>query len=268
MKDCDKDSAVSLSVENGIATLCLNRPDAGNAINKEFLDAFDEATLICGDDPSIRAVVIIAKGSKFCVGGDIQPMIDQHKSGTLSTYIRKSNAQVQGALARLYRMSAPSVVAVDGVVAGGGVSLVASADIVVATDNARFVCAYPGIGYCSDMGGSWMITKRMGLSRARRFYLMHEELNARGAEKAGLVDYVVDAEAVNREVSKIADKWANGPTKAYSEIRQLMRYADQTSYETQMELETQLLAGLTKTADAGEALNAFMEKRVPRYQGT
>lgn len=267
MKSFDKDSAVSLSMESGIATICLNRPVAGNAINREFLDAFDDATLSCSEDSSIRAVVLVAKGKKFCVGGDIQPMIEHHKSGTLAQYIRRSNAQVQGALARLYRMSAPSVVAVDGPVAGGGVSLIASADIVVATENARFVCAYPSIGYCCDMGGSTMLTKRMGISRARRFYLMHEDLNAYEAEKAGLVDYVVEANDLNKKVTEIADKWANGPTKAYREIRKLMQSADQTPYETQMELETQSLAGLTKTTDAGEAINAFMDKRKPCYQG-
>lgn len=263
----DSEPAVSLTIEKGIATISLNRPDSGNSINKEFLDGFDEATLICSERPDIRAVVIVAKGPHFCVGGDINPMIEKRKNDSLASYIRKSNAQVQGALARLYRMAAPSIVAVHGAAAGGGVSLVASADIVVASEKSRFVCAYPSIGYCCDMGGSSVLTERMGVARTRRFYLMHEDLNAAEAKDAGLVDYVVADGALTSKVQEIAEKWANGPTQAYAEVRRLMRSAQQVPYETQMELETQSLAGLTKTQDAGEGINAFMEKRKPHYLG-
>lgn len=261
------DDAVTLSINNGIAKITLNRGASGNAINPEFLDSFDEASLICSESSEVRAVLIESEGPRFCVGGDIQPMIQQNKSDSLGTYIRKCNAQIQGALARLHRMAAPSVVAVQGVAAGGGVSLLASADVVVASREARFVCAYPSIGFCCDMGGSSVLARRMGVSRAQRFYLMHEDLNVDLAKEAGLVDYVADGGDLHTTALSIAEKWATGPTLAYGEIRKLMRTAVNTSYESQMELETQSLAGLTKTLDAKEAITAFIEKRKATYRG-
>jgi 2-(1,2-epoxy-1,2-dihydrophenyl)acetyl-CoA isomerase len=186
---------------------------------------------------------------------------------TLAEYIRKCNASIQGSLARLQHMAAPSLAVVQGVAAGGGVSLLASCDIVVASDKARFVAAYAGIGYCPDMGGTTMLTRRVGVSRARRFYLLHEQLDAAGAEAIGLADMVVPAERLAEAAEQVLDLWANGPTAAYAEIRRLMRSAATTPYESQMELETQSLARLTRTRDAGEALEAFLAKRPARFSG-
>src|SRR5690554_1416220 len=109
------------------------------------------------------------------------------------------------------------------------------------------------------MGGSSMLTRRMGISRTQRFYLMHEDLDAELAVDAGLVDYLVDSDSLLGRAQEIAKRWANGPTLAYGEIRRLMRSAGHVPYETQMELETQSLAALTKSKDAGEAIKAFME---------
>ena len=97
-------------------------------------------------------------------------MVSDRGALSLPAYIRKCNASVQGSLARLEHMAAPSLAVVQGTAAGGGVSLLVSCDIVLASDNARFVAAYPSIGYCCDMGGSTMLTRRLGMARARRFY--------------------------------------------------------------------------------------------------
>ena len=262
-----KPDAITLNVDAGIARIVLDRPEKGNSIGIEFIDAFDAVTLECSERDDIRAVLITANGPRFCVGGDIDDMVDTFKDGHLPSYIRKCNALLQGGLARLQRMRAPSIVAVQGNAAGGGVSMLSSCDIIVAADHVRFVAAYPGIGYSCDMGGSTMLTRRLGMSRARRFYLLHEQLDARTAEQIGLVDMVVPKEELTATAEAIARRWASGPTAAYNEIRRLMLTAQDTPYETQMELETQSLARLARTEDAREALSAFLEKRVAKFQG-
>lgn len=262
-----KNKAVKLSVDKGIASIVLNRPEQGNSIGVDFVAAFDDATLECSERDDIRAVVLRAEGPRFCVGGDITDMVASFERKDLPAYIRRCNAMLQGALARLQRMPAPSVAAVQGNAAGGGVSLLASCDIVVASAGARLVAAYPSIGYCCDMGGSTMLTRRLGMSRARRFYLLHEQLDAAAAAEIGLVDMVVPANELSATVASIAERWAAGPTAAYREIRRLMLSAQDTPYETQMELETQSLAALARTDDAREALQAFLDKRAARFCG-
>jgi len=257
--------AVLLRIEEGIARIVFDRPDQGNKIGDDFVSAFDDATLKCSERDDIRALVISATGKRFSVGGDISAMVARRDE--LPTKIRHWNALLQGSLARLQRMRAPSVVAVQGVAAGGSVSLVAGCDVIVAAESARFVEAYPGIGYCMDMGGSTALTRRLGLARARRFYLLHEQLEAKAAEHAGLVDFVVSAADLTATVETIARRWAAGPTAAYGEIRRLLQTSAETPYETQMELETQSLARLARTDDAWDGLSAFLEKRPPRFTG-
>ena len=129
--------AVLLRIEEGIARIVFDRPDQGNKIGDDFVSAFDDATLKCSERDDIRALVISATGKRFSVGGDISAMVARRDE--LPTKIRHWNALLQGSLARLQRMRAPSVVAVQGVAAGGSVSLVAGCDVIVAAESARFV---------------------------------------------------------------------------------------------------------------------------------
>jgi len=259
------DSPILLTIEDGIARIVFNRPEAGNPISDAFVTAFDQVTLECADRQDVRAVLIRAEGSKFSVGGNIREFVEDRRR--LSTNIRRWNLTLNGSLARLHRMEAPSVVAIHGVIAGGALSIVSGCDILVAAESARFVSAYASIGYCPDIGGTINLARRIGLARARRFHLLHEQLDAREAERIGLVDQVLPQSEVQAGAEAIAQRWAHGPTRAYGAIRRLMHGVHCMSMETQMELETQSLAELTRTDDAWDALNAFVEKRTPIYNG-
>lgn len=256
---------ITLSIENGLARLVLDNPEQSNPIGEAFIDAFDEVTLECSERDDIRALLISANGKRFSVGGDINMMTPSRSA--LPKRILQWNAKLQGCIARLQHMKAPSVAAIQGVVAGGGLSLAAGCDIIVASEDARFVAAYPTIGYCPDLGGTYMLARRMGISRARRFYLLHEELDAKAARDAGIVDILVPAEDLLQASENVAARWATGPTMAYAAIRALMHSAAYTPLETQLELETQNLSRLTRTKDAWDALTAFLDKRPATYEG-
>jgi 2-(1,2-epoxy-1,2-dihydrophenyl)acetyl-CoA isomerase len=258
-------SPIRLIVDAGIARIVLNRPAEGNPISDAFISAFDRVTLECADRQDVRAVLISAEGPKFSVGGNILEFVADRSR--LSSNIRRWNALLNGGLARLHRMNAPSVVAIQGVIAGGALSIATGCDILVAAEEARFVAAYASIGYCPDLGGTINLARRVGLARARRFHLLHEQLDAITAERIGLVDQVVPRADVFATAEAIAQRWARGPTLAYAAIRQLMHSVHCTPMETQLELETQHLADLTRTDDAWEALNAFVAKRPPTYKG-
>ena len=258
-------SAIRLSIEDGIARIVLARPGQGNPLSEEAVLALDRVTLEVADRQDVRAVLIGAEGPRFSVGGNIKEFVSDRER--LPSFIRKVNVLLNGSVARLARMEAPSVVAVHGVVAGGMLSIVSGCDIVVAAPEARFVAAYATIGYCPDLGGTINLARRIGLARARRFHLLHEKLDAAAAERIGLVDQVVPQAEVYAAAESIAKRWAQGPTRSYGAIRRLMQDAHNSTLESQLEMETQELARLARTDDAWEALNAFLAKRTPAYRG-
>jgi 2-(1,2-epoxy-1,2-dihydrophenyl)acetyl-CoA isomerase len=256
---------IRLAIDDGVARIVLDSPTQGNPIGDEFVMAFDRVTLACADRRDVRAVLIRAEGSKFSIGGNIREFLGDREG--LSANIRRWNLTLNGSLARLHRMEAPSVVAIHGVIAGGALSIVSGCDILIASDKARFVSAYASIGYCPDLGGTINLARRIGLARARRFHLLHEQLDAIAAEQIGLIDRVVSSSELLSHAEAIAQRWAKGPTRAYGAIRRLMHGVHGTPMETQLEFETQQLAELVRTDDAWEALNAFVDKRTPTYYG-
>ena len=164
-------------------------------------------------------------------------------------------------------MRAPVVTAVHGHVAGGSVSLMAAADLVVIGKSARITSAFTRIGFSPDTGSTMTLTARMGPARAKRFFLLAETLDADAAQAAGLVDLVVDDGRVVAEAERIGRELACGPTEAYGGIKKLFLQVSNRSFESQLEDEAQTLAAISRTADAREGIKAFREKRSPNFTG-
>jgi 2-(1,2-epoxy-1,2-dihydrophenyl)acetyl-CoA isomerase len=129
------------------------------------------------------------------------------------------------------------------------------------------VSAYAGIGFSCDAGSSVMLSRRMGLARARRFLILNETLSAPDALAVGLVDEVLTADQLQARAQTVARQLAAGPTRAFGEIRRLLLSAQDQPLETQLELEAQALARIAGTSDARDGLTAFAQKRKPEFQG-
>lgn len=259
------DPIIDLSIDSGIARMVLNRGEEGNPISDAFVRELEAVTIALADRRDVRALLISAAGPRFSVGGDIREFAGDLDA--LPSNLRRWNASLNASVARLARIEAPSVVAVQGTVAGGALSIIAGCDIIVAAPGARFVAAYASIGYCPDLGGTVSLVRRIGLSRARRFHLLHEKLDARTALDIGLVDFVCDPDDVAVRALEIAQRWATGPTRAYGAIRRLMQDASHMPLEAQLELETQGIVEMARTEDARSALTAFLAKETPVYRG-
>lgn len=257
--------ALRLTFDEGICRLTFTDPARGNPMDGRLCAEIGEAGNILSERKGVRVVLVTAEGPAFSYGGDIASFM-QHLD-ELPLMIKRWTADLHMGIARLQRMDAPIVVAVHGVCAGGMASFVAGGDIVVASSDARFVAAYSGIGYCCDAGSSVTLSRRMGLSRARRYLLLNETLSADAALAAGLVDEVVPREALLAKAEEIAGRLAKGPTKAFGETRRLLLSAADQPLETQMELEAQALSRIAATADAREGLSAFAAKRKPVFIG-
>ena len=260
-------TAASLRIERdgALARLVLGQPQSGNPIDGAFCALWSEAAIDLSSDKQVRAILMIAEGKNFSVGGNIG--VFRKNLDDLSRLIKRWAADFHSGISRLQRADAPLVAAVQGVCAGGGVSLAAGADYLLASEDAQFVSAYVGIGFCVDGGGTVMLSRRMGQARAKRFMMMRETLNARQALAAGLVDEVVPADQLAARAEEVARDFAAGPTCAYGELKRLFVTVEDNALDTQMELEGLALARCAGTADAREAITAFTEKRKPLFEG-
>lgn len=253
-----------LETESGLARLTFCDPARGNPIDGPLCAEVSEAAIRISEDPAIRCVLLSAEGKAFSYGGDIQACVSDLDALPLN--IKRWTTTLHSGVARLQRMDAPIVAAVQGACAGGMAGFVAGADYIVAAPDAKFVAAYAGIGYSNDAGSSIMYARRMGVARTRRFLILNETLDAEAALAAGLVDEV--AENYRERAEAVASRLAEGPTRAFGEMRRLLASVCDQPLETQLELEAQGLARIASTHDAREGLTAFAERRKPIFRGT
>ncbi|MET0545131.1 MAG: enoyl-CoA hydratase/isomerase family protein [Caulobacterales bacterium] len=258
-------TGMRLDVAEGIARIVFCDAARGNPIDGRFCAEISEIANLLSEDKNVRCVLITAEGKNFSFGGDIGAFA--YDLDSLPLKIKRWTTPLHSAIARLQRMDAPIVTAIQGVCAGGMSGFMAGSDIIVAGDNARFVAAYAGIGYCCDASTSVMYSRRMGLGSARKFLLLNETMTAEQALAAGLADEVAPVDKLLVRAEQIAVQLAAGPTRAFGEIRRLLLSANDQALEAQLELEAQALARTTGTRDAREGLIAFTEKRKPAFKG-
>src|SRR6202047_4620794 len=227
------------TIDDGLAHIVLNQPDRGNPIDGEFCREFNLCIAEISERTDVRSVLLSARGRLFSVGGDLVSLVKQ--GDALPRTIKAWTADLHAAIARMVRRRAPVVASVSGNVAGGSVSLMAAADLVVIAESARISSAFAKIGFSPDSGSTTTVTRRIGVARARRFFLLGETLDAKAALSLGLVDFVVPDGAVQGEAER--------------------------SLESQLEEEAQTLAAISRTADAREGVRAFVEKRKPLFAG-
>jgi 2-(1,2-epoxy-1,2-dihydrophenyl)acetyl-CoA isomerase len=253
------------TIDNGLAQIVLNQAERGNPIDGEFCREFGLAIAELSERADVRALLLSARGRLFSVGGDLSSLVKQ--GDALPRTIKAWTADLHMAIARMVRMRAPVVAAVQGNVAGGSVSLMAAADIVVMARSARVSAAFARIGFSPDSGSTTTVTRRIGVARAKRFFLLSETFEAETALALGLVDFVVHDSDVQSEALRIANELASGPTEALGAIKHLFLRTPDRPLESQLEEEAQTLAAISQTSDAREGVKAFVEKRKPAFIG-
>jgi len=252
-------------VKDHVAHITLNRPEALNAINRQWAWDLMHAILQCDEDPAVRAVVISGAGSHFCAGGDLKSFIAQGKD--LPIHIKEVTTYLHAAISRMVRMKAPVIAAVHGYAVGAGMSLALACDFVLAARSARFSVAYTRVGLTPDGSMSYFLPRTVGLKRAIELTLSNRMLTAEEAFGLGIVTRVVAGEELLVQANQLAMQLAFGPSKSFGAAKRLMRTGWNETLETQMENESQVIAEITETYDTQEGIAAFVEKRTPQYKG-
>ncbi|HWJ31530.1 MAG TPA: enoyl-CoA hydratase-related protein [Gaiellaceae bacterium] len=252
---------VETSRDGAVLTITLNRPDVLNAFNAAMHRALG-AALRDARDASVRAVVITGAGRGFCVGQDLTEF--REAPGDIGSRLRENYHPNIRAIRALEK---PVIAAVNGAAAGAGMSFACACDLRIAADSASFVPAFINIGLIPDSGGSYFVTRILGVSRAFEWLASGRKLTAAEAHAWGLVSEVVEAEALTRRAAELAAQLASLPTRAIAMTKRLLDHAVTASLEDQLEREAQLQTAATKTEDFREGVAAFLEKRPAQFRG-
>ena len=260
-------SAVIYDVKDSIATLTLNRPESLNALNLEMIADLQTASSRAAFDRQVRAVIVRGAGDHFMAGGDLKWFRQQL---ALPPHERQSRfeeliAAVHGSVLTLKGMNKPVIAAVQGAVAGFGLSLMLAADLVVAADNAYFTLAYCHIALSPDGGATWSLPRQVGLKQAMEIALLGDRFDAARARELGLINRSVPLAELSAETLKLAQRLAAGPAEALARTKALLNQSLDHSLATQLLAEQRSFAACGAHPDFNEGLAAFFEKRPGRF---
>ena len=252
--------------ENGVAWLTLNRPERLNALSPEMTGMLSETLQRLATDREVGAIVITGAGRGWCSGGDVKTMESRGRDQTVED--RAEGLRRSHQLPLLMR-NCPKVIvaAINGPVAGAGLGLALACDLRIAGKSARFGTAFVRIGYSGDYGGTWSLTRLVGTAKARELYLLGDVIDAEEAYRLGVVNRLVDDEALRDEAMALARRIADGPRVALGYIKKNLFAAETEPFQTVLDLEAEHQARCAFTEDHKEAVAAFNEKRRPVFKG-
>jgi 2-(1,2-epoxy-1,2-dihydrophenyl)acetyl-CoA isomerase len=253
------------TIEDGVGTLTLNRPDRLNALSQQILSGLREGLARMADDESVGAVVITGAGRGFCAGGDVKDMANRTEQTFEERVARLSRMHELPQMMRRH----PKVIIgmVNGPAFGAGLGLAMACDLRIAARSARFGTAFASIGYSGDFGGTWLLTQLVGPAKAREMYLLAEPIDAEQAASIGLVNRVVDDAALAGETMALARRLAAGPRLAYRYIKRNLNAAETETLAAVCDIEAVHQARTGLSEDHREAVAAFAEKRRPVFRG-
>lgn len=251
--------------KDNLAEVTFNRPESRNSLNADMAKELHHAMLTCDEDSEIRAVLLKGKGKSFSSGGDLKSFAEHIHE--LPFHIKDMVIFLHSAITRMARMDKPVVAAVQGNIAGAGISFMGAVDMVLAAESSTFTAAYTAVGLSPDGSSTYFLPRLVGQRRALEMVLTNRRLSAQEALDWGLVNQVVGDDVLNDEARNLAMRLANGPTKALGAAKRLMRGSLNETLETQMEYEAQSIAEMAATKDFAAGVTAFIKKEPPEFRG-
>lgn len=267
------------TLDNGVLTLTLDRPDRLNAMTIASQRKLHAALVDAARDPGVHVVVLTGSGKAFCAGYDLRDGMEGETEDPVAKQwseepIWKEVEQVAGRLRHdaeipllLYTMPKPTIAMVNGAAAGSGLVLAAACDLRIASESAVFKTAFLTAGRCGDPGGTYFLTRLIGSTMTRELYLLDEKVDAPTALRLGLVNRVVPAADLASTTAALAAKLAAGPRLAYVHMKRNLNAALNSTLEEMLAQEAFSNARVSLSSDAKEAAMAFLEKRAPKFRG-
>lgn len=258
-------TSLTLDIQNGIATITLNRPDVYNAFNDPLSYELQDALKKVEKDPAVRAVVLTGAGKAFSSGQDLKAAMDE--SGAPRNLGDSLHKRYNPIIRAIRNMPKPVICRLNGVAAGAGCSLALACDVIIASENASMIEIFINIALVLDSGSSYFLPRTVGYHRAFELATKATKLSATEALQMGLINKVVKPEELDAAVQAEAEFYANAPTKAIGLMKKMLTKGMTDDLDAILDYEAycQEIAG--KTADNKEGVLAFLEKRKPVFKG-
>jgi 2-(1,2-epoxy-1,2-dihydrophenyl)acetyl-CoA isomerase len=265
--DTPTDQPVLYAVADGIATITLNRPDAMNSLNVATKVALRDAVTAAADDPAVRCVVLTGSGRAFCVGQDLKEHIKILADGSSDQLFTTVPDHYNPIVTALATMTKPVVAAVNGVAAGAGASLAFACDFRVLADTAGFNLAFSGIALSCDTGSSWTLPRLVGRAKALELLYFPRTIKADESLDLGIATSVVPADGLGDEVQALAQRLATGPTISFGAIRRSVTFSAGHDFASSLAFEAEMMALTGSTEDHRHAVDSFVAKQKPVFEG-
>jgi len=252
--------------EDQVEVVTLNRPQRLNALTYNMLHLLAQRFEELEQDDDVRAVVLTGEGRGFCTGADLGG--GGGRQDVFTPMGMRLSAQLYSRVVRaMADLEKPIVGAVNGDAAGAGCNIALACDLLVASENARFIQVFVRRGMVPDAGGTYFLPRLVGLAKAKELMFSGEAVDARRALELGLVNKVVAAERLMDEAMEMAHGLAKGPTRAMGMIKRMLNRSFESDLATALELEASLQGIAVSTSDVMEGVSSFMEKRPPDFKG-
>ncbi|MCC9167961.1 enoyl-CoA hydratase-related protein [Pontibacter harenae] len=254
---------IKFSIEAGVATITLNRPEVYNSFNAAMALSLQEQLRQCNENPEVRAVLLTGAGKAFCAGQDLAEAAGPQSMEISDIVVKHYNPIIL----LLRSLEKPVVAAVNGVAAGAGANIALACDIVVAKESASFIQAFSKIGLIPDSAGTFFLPRLIGMQRASALMMTGDKVSAKEAVEMGMIYKAFADDAFEAEVQSLVQKLAQMPTKGLAYTKQLLNCTYQFNLEEQLTNEAIFQHKAGQTSDFKEGVQAFIEKRKPNFTG-
>ena len=260
------------ALDEGVLTLTLNRPEARNAMTGVMTAALAEVLAHAELDPAVRCIVLTGAAGAFCGGGDVKAMAASGDGtvgdNSIDGAIHRQRVNQRATSGKLFTIPKPTIAALPGAAAGGGLALALACDLRIMASSAFLTTAFARVGFSGDYGGSYFLTQLVGSAKARELYYLSERVPALEALRLGLTNWVCEPDELVDTTRTLALRLAGGPTVAYRYMKEnLNRAMSGGDLDDCLDLEATHHIHCGQTEDHREATKAFVAKREPVFHG-
>lgn len=260
-------SNITLELGTAIARLTLCRPEKLNSLDHATSREVRDALQLVQEDSAARVLILTGQGRAFCAGQDLTDPAMQSTEATVPDIGNVVSQNFNSLIAQLHALPVPTIAAVNGIAAGGGVGLALACDFTIATRSAYFLQAFSRIGLSPDTGNSWFLPQRIGPARSMALTMLAEKLSADTAQSWGLIWKAIADDSFKAGVEALAERLVSSPTHALIRTRQAILASATHTLEQQLLIESAYVRELGMQHDYREGLEAFREKRKPKFGG-
>ncbi|ARU06489.1 enoyl-CoA hydratase [Comamonas serinivorans] len=259
------------TLDAGVLTLTLNRPDARNAMSRAMTTALQEQLALAEFNHDVRCIVLTGAGKGFCAGGDVKGMAASGDgtvgAQTIDQAIHRQRVNQRATAGKLFKMPKPTLAALPGAAAGAGLALALACDLRIMASTAVMTTAFAKVGFSGDYGGTYFLTQLVGTAKARELYYLSDRVSADEALRLGLTNWVCAPDELAERTRALAQRLAAGPAVAYRYMKENLNRALAGEVDDCMDLEATHHVHCGQTEDHREATKAFVAKREPVFHG-